>query len=62
MCIRDSLKAYELLARLDPARAMPEKREVAAKAFREYKRGPKSSQWKFIQRVLQLNRTDGQTP
>jgi len=59
--VSKDLKAYELLARLDPTTTIPDKREVAAKAFREYKRGPKSSQWKFIQRVLQLNRTDGQT-
>ena len=49
------LNTCEILARLDPERPVPTKREVANMVFREYKRGARSSYWKFIQRVLLLN-------
>ena len=56
--ITRDLKANDVISRLDTSKALPTKREVAGNVFREYKRGSRSSYWKFIQRVLQLNRHD----
>jgi hypothetical protein len=49
------LAAHEVAARLSPDRPVPDRKEVIQATFREYTRGPRSSRWRWMQKVLQLN-------
>jgi len=49
------LRSHQVVAGLDPACPMPDRRVVARAAFREYKRGERSAYWRFMQRVRALD-------
>lgn len=49
------IRSHQVMAGLDPGRAVPERRDIARAAFREYKRGSRSAYWRFIQRVRALD-------
>lgn len=52
------IESHRILAALHPDRQMPDRRDLIRSAFKEYKRGGRSSYWKFARRVLALNQPE----
>jgi hypothetical protein len=49
------IESHRIVAALNPDKQMPDRKELIRHAFNEYKRGGRSSYWKFSRRVLGLN-------
>lgn len=49
------IESHRIVAALHPDRSVPDRKELIRNAFHEYKRGGRSSYWKFSRRVLGLN-------
>jgi len=49
------IRSHQVMAGLDPARTIPDRREVARAAFREHKRGERSAYWRYMQRLRALD-------
>jgi hypothetical protein len=49
------IESHRILAALHPDRPIPDRQEIIRNTFKEYKRGGRSSYWKFARRVQALN-------
>lgn len=51
------IESHRILAALHPDRPIPDRHEIIRNTFKEYKRGGRSSYWKFVRRVQALNQS-----
>lgn len=49
------IRSHQVMAGLDSAHPLPDRREVARAAFREHKRGERSAYWRYMQRLRALD-------